>query len=53
MNSKSDINKIILAALNALSPERAILYTRKVIRENNAALIADGSFEIEVRNVFL
>lgn len=51
MNLKSDINKIVLAALNALSPEKAILYTRKVIKEDNAALIADGSFEIEVRNI--
>ncbi|XP_050455971.1 UDP-glucose:glycoprotein glucosyltransferase isoform X2 [Cataglyphis hispanica] len=51
VNSKSDINKIVLAALNALSPERAILYTRKVIREDNAALIADGSFEIEDESV--
>ncbi|XP_011150844.1 UDP-glucose:glycoprotein glucosyltransferase isoform X1 [Harpegnathos saltator] len=46
-NLKSDINKIVLAALNALSPERAILYIRKVIKEENAALIANGNFEIE------
>ncbi|GAB1859552.1 UDP-glucose:glycoprotein glucosyltransferase [Camponotus japonicus] len=51
VNLKSDINKIVLAALNALSPERAILYTRKVIKEDNAALIADGSFEIEDESV--
>lgn len=48
-NVKSDINKIVLAALNALSPERAILYIRKVIKEENAALIANGNFEIEVK----
>lgn len=48
-NVKSDINKIVLAALNALSPEKAILYIRKIIKEENAALIASGNFEIEVR----
>lgn len=50
-NSKSDINKIVLSALNALSPERAILYARKVIKEDNAALIANGNFKIEVKHM--
>ncbi|XP_067203382.1 UDP-glucose:glycoprotein glucosyltransferase isoform X3 [Linepithema humile] len=50
-NLKSDINKIVLSALNALSPERAILYVRKVIKEDNAALIADGNFNIEDESV--
>lgn len=50
-NVKSDINKIVLAALSALSPENAILFVRKVLKEANAALIADNKFEIEVRHV--
>lgn len=50
LNIKSDINKIVLATLSALSPEKAILYVRKVIKEDNAALIADNNFEIEVKD---
>ncbi|XP_011341647.1 UDP-glucose:glycoprotein glucosyltransferase isoform X1 [Ooceraea biroi] len=46
-NPKSDVNKIVLAALAALSPERAILYMRKIIKDDAAALIANGNFEIE------
>lgn len=49
MNPKSDINKIVLAAISTLSPEKAILYVRKILKEDNAALIADDNFEIEVR----
>ncbi|XP_011860081.1 PREDICTED: UDP-glucose:glycoprotein glucosyltransferase isoform X1 [Vollenhovia emeryi] len=46
-NFKSDINQIALAAISALSPEKAILYMRKILKEDNAALIASGNFEIE------
>lgn len=38
----------MLAAISALSPEKTILYMRKILKEDNAALIANGNFEIEV-----
>ncbi|KYM95086.1 UDP-glucose:glycoprotein glucosyltransferase, partial [Cyphomyrmex costatus] len=50
-NLKSDINKIVLAAINALSPEKAILYMRKILKEDTVALIANDNFEIEDESV--
>ncbi|KAL0109124.1 hypothetical protein PUN28_014311 [Cardiocondyla obscurior] len=51
VNLKSDINKIVLAAISALSPEKAILYMRKILKEDTAALIANNNFEIEDNSV--
>jgi len=39
----------VLAAISALTPEKVILYVRKILKEDNVALIANGNFEIEVR----
>jgi len=43
----------VLAAISALTPEKAILYVRKILKEDNVALIANGNFEIEVRYIHM
>ncbi|XP_053979752.1 UDP-glucose:glycoprotein glucosyltransferase isoform X1 [Hylaeus volcanicus] len=51
VDGTSDINKIVLAALNGLPIDKVMRFIRKVIQEDVARLIADGKFDIEEEGV--
>ncbi|XP_076640007.1 UDP-glucose-glycoprotein glucosyltransferase [Colletes latitarsis] len=46
-DSTTDINQIVLAALDGLPIDKVLRFVRKVIQEDVAGVIADGKFEIE------
>ncbi|KAG7199513.1 hypothetical protein KM043_014130 [Ampulex compressa] len=46
-DSKMNINNVVLAALNSLPPDKAILYINKIIQEDVVSAITAGTYEIE------